>query len=643
MIWHHWVSSAAKSSRGGTLVAPAPANLAPPMLDPRIYRASLLAVVLAVIVFAFAMQGQPQPLGTTLVPDQFNGANAYANMVTLARQYAHRPAGSSQDQALAGVIAGRLRADNFDVSRSRFTADTPSGPRRLQDVVAVRQGLQNSAIVVVAHRDATGSPALAEQSGTGVLLDLGRALSGQTLNHSLVLASTTGSTGAAGAAQLAASLGRRVDAVLVLGNMAGTDLTRPLVSPWSDGQQMAPALLRNTVAATLRSQAGLTPGSPSLAAQLFHLAFPVTLTEQGPFNASGMPAVLLSASGDKQPGAHEPVSATYITRFGRTALQTIDELDSAAAVPAPSAYLSLDGQEIPAWAVRLLVLALILPVVATAVDGFARARRRRYAVGRPLAWVAACALPFLVALGIVLVGRAAGLLNIAPPGAVGPGAVPLHTGGAVLLGVLGAVILALFVLLWARGGIGALTGRGSRPPAESSRAARIRRDETVGDPGAVAGILIASSALALVVTFTDPFAALLLVPALHLWMVAMAPERSIRPAIRVVLLVLGFVPPALLLAYYAVTLGFGPLALAWSGTLMVAGGQLGIPVAILICLLAGCGVSAAVNALGTALAQAKTSPAPSPVTVRGPVTYAGPGSLGGTASGLPGASSALRR
>src|SRR5207248_1938916 len=82
---------------------------------------------------------------------------------------------------------------------------------------ALRQGMANGAIVVVAHRDALGSPAVAEQSGTGVLLDLGRVLSGETLHHTIVLVSTTGSSGTAGAAELASSLGRPIDAVLVLG------------------------------------------------------------------------------------------------------------------------------------------------------------------------------------------------------------------------------------------------------------------------------------------------------------------------------------------------------------------------------------------------------------------------------------------
>jgi hypothetical protein len=627
------------------------------MLDLRIYRTSLLAVVLAAIVVAFALQGQPKPLGTTLVPDAFNGPSAYSNMVELARRYPHRQAGSPQDKAVAGVIAARFRADGFAVSRQPFEAATPAGRKRLENVVAVRQGMSNPAIVVVAHRDALGSPALAEQSGTSVLLDLGRLLSGETLNHTTVLVSTTGSTGTAGAAKLAASLGRPVDAVLVLGDMAGTNLTRPLVVPWSDGQQLTPPLLRNTVTAAVHAQAGLTAGDPSLADELVHLAFPIALTEQGPLNARGIPAVLVSASGEKPPAADEPVSRRYIERLGRSTLQIIDSLDSSARIPAPSAYVTLGGKEIPAWAIRLLVLALILPVAATALDGLARARRRGYAIARPLAWVGASAAPFLAVLAIVLASGAAWLSGVAPPGPVGPGAVPLRTGDAVLLAVLAAVIVAGFALIWSRGAISALGGSIKGAPAQANggslarggngreprrgakrrgaKGSRQRDAGTVGDPGAAAAILISSCVLSLVVWAVDPFAALVLVPALHLWMVALAPKAAIRPVVRIALLALGFVPPALLVAYYAVTLGFGPIDLAWSGVLMVAGGHIGIAEAVLLCLLMGCGVSAAVNAVATAWASVRLPPDATPVTVRGPVSYAGPGSLGGTASALP--------
>lgn len=618
------------------------------MLDPRIYRASLLAVVLAVIVFAFALQGQPAPLGTTLAPSAFSGQNAYANMVDLARQYAHRPAGSPADRALARVIARRLRGDGYAVSSQRFKAATPAGTRTLENVVAVREGMASSAIVVVAHRDAEGSPALAEQSGTGVLLEVARVLEGETLNRTIMVVSTSGSTGAAGAAHLAATLGRPIDAVLVLGDMAGVHLTRPLVVDWSDGPELAPSRLRDTVAAALHSGAGLNAGSPGLVNQLVHLAFPLTLTEQGPFAAHGIPAVLLSTAGDRPPSPSEEISSMNLTRFGRTALQTINALDAGPRVSPPSAYLSFDDDLMGEWAVRLLVLALIVPVLATALDGLARARRRGYAVARPMGWVVAAAGPFLAALAIVLATRAAGLLAFAPPGPVGPGAEPLRTGGVALLAVLGAIIAASFALLGARGALRVLTGsvptRRKRAAATSPPIANGRslRAEIVGDPGVVAAILISTCALVLVLWGVDPFAALLLVPALHLWMVAMAPDARIPRGLRPVLLALGFVPPALLITYYALTLHYGPVSLVWTAVLMVAGGQIAIPVAVLLCLLMGCGLSASVNVLAMARAPRPLKPTIA-ITVRGPATYAGPGALGGTASALPRTGSTLRR
>jgi hypothetical protein len=94
------------------------------------------------------------------------------------------------------------------------------------------------------------------------------------------------------------------------------------------------------------------------------------------------------------------------------------------------------------------------------------------------------------------------------------------------------------------------------------------------------------------------------------------------------LLVLGVTPVALLAAYLAITLGLGPLGLAWGGVLLLAGGGVSLLSAIEWSLLAGCAISA------VAIAGRRTSPAEMPVTVRGPVSYAGPGSLGGTESAL---------
>jgi hypothetical protein len=70
---------------------------------------------------------------------------------------------------------------------------------------------------------------------------------------------------------------------------------------------------------------------------------------------------------------------------------------------------------------------------------------------------------------------------------------------------------------------------------------------------------------------------------------------------------------------------------AWTGLLLVAGGGLGIATLLEWSIVAGCAVS--VGLIATRAAR-EGAPEPAPVTVRGPITYAGPGSLGGTKSAL---------
>ena len=53
------------------------------VVDPRIYRAFLVLVAFAVIVFGFSLQDEPGSLGTSIAPGNFF-ANAYSTMTSLA-------------------------------------------------------------------------------------------------------------------------------------------------------------------------------------------------------------------------------------------------------------------------------------------------------------------------------------------------------------------------------------------------------------------------------------------------------------------------------------------------------------------------------------------------------------------------------
>lgn len=599
------------------------------MLDPRIYRTSLMVVALAVIVVAFSLGNQASPLTATLTPDAFNGAAAYTTMGSLAAQYPDRRPGSDADGTVATYIQQSFQADGLQVQRTAFNAQTVDGPREIETVTGTLAGLTPGAIVIVAHRDSIHMGAVADLSGTAVLLELARVLSAQTQQRSIVLASTSASIGAAGAAQLARSLPHPVDAVVVLGDMAGTDVRTPIVVPWSDSTLVAPAVLRNTATQAVEQQTGLAVGDESIGGQFLHLAFPLAASEQRPFAASGEPAVLVSASGSRVPAAEEKTSQGQIGGFGRAVLQTVSALETGGTtVPAPSSYLRWQGKLIPEWAVRLLVLALIAPVLVATVDGLARARRRGHRVAHWTLWVLSACIPFALAVLAVVAMRLVGLINIAPPGPIGGDALTLGGRAVAILIGLGLLIVLSSVGVW---WFGRKTWSGSAAPEPSG--GRARRRQTVPDdaasPGAASALLLVLCVATLVIWLENPYAAGLMVVALHAWMWIVGPEERVRTAWAVALLLIGLVPGALAALYYAMVMGLGPAAAAWNALLMLAGGDFSVMAALEWSIVLGCVVSLALMIIRMAR---QPRPAEVPVTVRGPVRYAGPGSLDATKS-----------
>jgi hypothetical protein len=593
------------------------------MVDPRIYRGFLVVVAFAVIVFGFSLHGQQPALGTTVAPGPFF-TDVGSSIDALALSYPHRSPGSPGDRALAGYVAGQLRDyGGFSVETRAFSAETTAGTRQLENVIATRPGLGSGTIVVVSHRDSLGSPGEADLAGTAVLLDLAHALSGETLNRPVTLISTSGELGSVGAAQLARSLtGQQVDGVIVLGDLAAATVRSPVIVPWSDTDALAPPLLSKTLGAYVESQTGIASGSAGLAGQEARLAFPFSITEQAPFARGGIGAVLLSLSGDRLAGADEPLGSTSRTAsLGQAVLQTVNALDHGAAVGPASAYLVISGQLVPLWAVQLLVLVLILPVAAATLDAVARARRRGHGLLRWLGWVLSGALPFVLGLVVLLIARAGGILSFTPPGAAAGAGLKMTGGDLVVLLVILALIVAGFALL--------------RPVCLRMLARRLpesgRRPESPAADAAAVALSAVMCVLTLIVWVVNPFAALLLVPALHMWLWLAQPGARGPRWSMALLLLFGIAPLALILFYYANAYGLSPVALAWSLALL-PGGAMPIAVALYWSIALGCLASAVI--IGLRAVRAGAVAAEQAVTVRGPASYAGPGSLGGTESAL---------
>jgi len=608
------------------------------MLNGRLYRATFLPFLLALGIAAFSLSVRPAPLTSTLAPDAFEGAPALAELNSLAQRFPDRRPGSPHDQELATHVAHSLEAlggtagGGFTVHERAFSAHTTSGERTLTTVIAVRPGsTSETPIAILAHRDApSAGPAPAELSGTAALLALARVFAARETRRTIVLVSTSaGSAGAAGAEDFALKRSQllgggaegaaqgSLDAAIVLGDLADTHAREPFVVPYSDRYGSAPLQLQRTVSDAISHETGSNPGAPSTIGQLAHLALPFTVGEQGPLDAAGIPAVLVQVSGERGPASGDAVSQERLEAVGRGVLSAVDALDAAPDTSASmQSGLLVQRKTIPAWALRLLVGTLLLPPLIVTADGFARLRRREEPIGRWTLWALACALPFLAcALFARLLGLLGAISTTAPEPAPAR-ALPLDFAAARAVLAVG-LALALAWLLWPT--LMRRLGLAVRPSSDAAGLA----------------MLVVLLAVSVLVWAMNPFTALLLVPAAHLWLLVVSPELRPRPPTALALVALGLLPLVLFMSFYAHELGFGPGGLAWTAVLLFAGGSVGLGAAILWSLAAGCAVACAMVALAPSAHPARSWPgAPSEVTIRGPLTYAGPGSLGGTESAL---------
>ena len=591
------------------------------MLDVRVYRAALAPALIALFVAAFSLADRPAAVTTPFAPAGFDGGRAYTLLGELGEAFPKRAPGSPGDRALANRVADTFKQGGFRVTRRTTTQRTVLGKRRLETVIGVRPGLSSHRIVVMAHRDALGSPALAELSGTAALMEMARLFKVRELSSTLVLVSTSGgSAGAAGARSFAESADGPVDAAIVLGDLASRRVRKPWIVPWSNGERAAPMAIRRTLESAVRREAGTQAGGTRAIGQWARRALPLTVSEQGEAARAGLPAVLLQASGERGPGPRAKVAETRLDALGRSALRAVTALDRPVSradedgpfADEPSGIVTF-RRLLPDWAIRLLVGTLLLPPLLTAVDAFFGARRRRLPVARWIAWVAAGAVPFLLTwLWIRLLGLT-GLLD-APLGPVLPEALPLE-GWRIAALVSAPLVLAL---TWI-GVRGPLIGRLGLPASVSAG-------------GAAAALGLVVSGLAVLVWVVNPFAAALLVPAAHAWLFAAAPGTDTSSRTRFALVAIGLVLPALMVLHYALALELGVLDILWLALLITAGGHITPLSALFLSVLAGSfvGVVAVVRTRRRVVRNAD----PEPIRTRGPIGYAGPGSLGGTESAL---------
>jgi len=550
----------------------------------RLYRGTRLLVGLPLLLAAFSV-ARPTPLPRAFLP-AFDGEATK----TLAKDLADKPFRYPGSLGAADWFREQLAPYGLPIRTERFSAVIPGrGKVQLQNLIAEAVGRSPRTIVVMAHRDndGRGPGANDNASGTAMLIQLARAYgvppglpSGQLRpNHTILFVSTDGGAyGGVGAAWFAAHSPFRNDVagVINLDSVGGNGRVR--MEFGGDTPREPSGRFLQTIAARVSAQTGRPPARPSALRQLIDLGFPFSLYEQAPFVAQGIAAVTLTTAGDNRP---DPVGDTWrrlradkLSLVGRAAQDALGTLDEGLEfTQGTSTYLYLGSRLIRGWAVELVLIACLLPFLATAVDLFARCRRRHIALGPALR-----AYRSRLAFWAWVVGlfELFSLLGAWPHGA----ARPIPPTSAVAHDWPAKALLALAVL--------ALLGWFVTRERLIPRRTITSEEELAGHTAS----LLCLGALSLLVVATNPFALVFLLPSLHIWL-WLPQVRGAPVAVRLGVLALGFAGPALLLGSFAWRFGLGWDAPWYLAELRSVGYVPFVVMPLLVVWLAGTGQLAA--------------------------------------------------
>ena len=574
-------SRPASARRGAAPGGARPATL----VNWSLYRLGWLAVLVPLAVLAVSAR-QPATMPAPTLPETFDGSEALEAATGFVTANPAREAGSDGARRAADWVEGRLRAVRPALAvQSREVPGRDERGRRvgLVEVTAIVRGASSEAVLVTAARDAAppGPGANDNGSATGVLLELAAALGGTRAGRTIVLASTDGgTTGAAGARALAreAPEGLRVVAVLSLRGVGGTGPVRVEIE--GDSAARPPAGLVRSVREALTVHGVERVELPSLAEQATSLLAPLGRGEQAAFVAAGVPAVTIDGSVPALGSARDLPSGLSVDRLGAVGGAVQSLVLSLVEGPPPESvgatYLIAGDRVVRGWAIRLLLAALCFPAALAIIDLSVRARRRGTPLEPALRLVAARAAgPLAFALTLRLqgvVGVVAGVherpFPPAPPGIV----------AADLIVPTAAAIAAW----WG--------ARRLRRPLPSD-------PEAAGVAGFAAAMLCVLGAAALAF-IANPYALVLILPALHLWLLVPALARAGAPS-RLALVAAGWAGVGTLVAAVALVHELGRGTPGWLARL-AADGSIPLAAITAVALLAGASVHLALLALGRA-------------------------------------------
>jgi Peptidase family M28 len=552
-------------------------------VNSRLYRGTWLLVGLPLLVAAFSVE-RPAPLPAPTAPaTQFDGPSAVSLARELSLLYPDRSPGSAGSLGATRWLEDKMKLYSYTPQVDTFEATIPGeGRRRLRNVSFSTGPTNAGAIVVMAHRDDSGLGAGANDnaSGTAALIELARTY-GRPLGappgssgpkHQLIFLSTDGGAfGGLGAERFVEHYPdpRRVVALVSLDSIAGNGKPRIEIA---GGQPRSPAAgLVETAAARIGEQTGSGPGRTSGLGQLTDLGFPFSFYEQSPFVGRGVPAITLTTAGDRPPASFGDAPArlnrTRLAEIGRAAQGLVGSIDEFGLAGGSRSYVYLGQRLVRGWAIELALVAMLLPFVVTAVDLFARCRRRHIPVV-PALRAYRSRLAFWLWAGLMFLFL--GAVGIWPDGAARP--LNPETHAATHWPLLGIVLLVLLTLP------GWLVTRARLAPQRPATA----EEELAGHTAT----MLALGVVALLVVATNAFALLFLLPCLHIWL-WLPHMRGHRAAARIGLLVAGLLGPFILLGSFMFRFGLGLDAPWYLAELVTVGYITIVPFFLALCWAAG--------------------------------------------------------
>jgi hypothetical protein len=528
-----------RRSRPGSLERP---------INARLYRGTWLLVGLPLLLLAFSV-ARPAALRLPGLPPAFDANTAADIADDLATNYPDRRPGTADARGAAAWFRDQLKPYGFNVRRQPFRATIDGRRTTLVNLVTEKPGtgLSPPEIVVMAHRDDSGPDGGLNDnaSGTAALIELARAYAGTSgtqriaLPYTLVFLSTDGAAdGARGAARFAAEQAghSNILGVINLDSIGGRGRPR-LILGADTARSPAPGLVE-TMRSALAQEGNGEPSRPSGLQQLVSLGLPFDPYEQAPLVSRGIPAVTVTTAGARPPGAEKRRTKLDVRHLGVVGLAAQDAVDAmeqgVSLAQGPASYVFLGQRLVRGWAIEIVLVAMLLPFLAAAVDLFARCRRRRIRIAPALrsyrsrlgfwTWVGAI---FLIFSGIGLWGS-------------GDGRTPSLTS----VSWPGGAFIALVLLA----GAGWLVARSRLLPRRP-----IRPEERLAGHSAA---LLALGVVGLLVAATNPFSLIFVLPSLHAWL--WLPQVQTRhPALRASVFLVGFAGPAYLVWTFATHYGLG--------------------------------------------------------------------------------------